>query len=280
MTKRNVLPPGPLFSTSRKSKLSKDIFSLARLCYCSKCQPTPTLTSTLKCCSQQCRQGESLFKTLIRLTDRQIMCPLCQNSLGISKQVVLLSSISASPDPLVCPKSPVPRSSQDVQLPVLLSMAVLLSALPASQGKPHGPAVCRTAKAEMAPEPAGKLLSMTVPVGPPNPHASLLSALWSISCHLSVSGPLPPPLLDFAKALLSLSPSCCIKHKKQRWEQHMEPEAHVAQVPCCQKGGQSTKAPEKEEELILGPYILKWQCILSASEDRAASIHLWTRGDQ
>lgn len=135
----------------------------------------------------------------------KITCPLCQKSLGVSKQAVLLSSISASPDPLVRPQSPAPRSSQDVQLPALLSMAVHLPALPASQGRPQGPAVCRTANAEMAPEPAGKLLGMTVPVGPPYPHASVLSALWNSSCQLSVPVPLPPPLLDFAKALLSLS---------------------------------------------------------------------------
>lgn len=152
------------------------------------------------------------------------MCPLCQKSLCVSKQVVPLPSISVA-RPFGLSQKLVPSSSQAAQLqrcfqpfsvpqhscslPCKADPVVRLLAGPHSD--PH--------KAEMASESSGKLLSTTILVGPPPPHASIQSALPSSSFQAVSPSPLCLPHSQVLQRLcfLSLSSSfLCVTHTKQR----------------------------------------------------------------
>lgn len=160
------------------------------------------------------------------------------------------------PDPLVCPRSLVPSSSQAAQLQCCFQPFYLpqysRAALPALQGRPRGPAACGTALSITAPpRPLVKprwhlslLESCSAWPSPwdPPPHASIPSALLSSSLRAVSPSPLCLPHSQVLQRLCSLSPSSFllrVTHAKQRWEQHMEPaDTHVAEVSPCKEGGQ------------------------------------------
>lgn len=155
-------------------------------------------------------------------------------------------------------------------LPALLFTAVLLCCPPCLARRTSWPSCVRDRtqhysspsaprKAEMAPEPPGKLLGMTIPLGPLSTCLYSVCSAEQLLASCQSQPPLPPPLPGFAKALLSCSLlllAACDAHKTEVRATH-----GAGRHSCCRgaslQGGRAAhleahKSPREGRGAYLG----------------------------